>query len=124
MVLQPPPLVDNYYSKCFIIGLIDGDGWIGTRVQKNGITPYLTCTITGTINVGKWVQEKFGNIGYIRHPLKGYNPIICQYNWNSKSALKIMQELLLIKELDGIRFSRKWDKINNLKPIRERKKRT
>ncbi len=121
LTLQPPSNLDEYHSKCFIIGLIDGDGWIGTYLPKQAITPILKCAITGTLDIARWVQEKFNGVGQIRHPLKGYNPNICQYTWSSKAAFNTIKDLVSIKELENIRFPRKWNKINTLNPIRERR---
>lgn len=112
LILQPPHKLDNYQSLCFIIGYIDGDGWISI-VKTKKRKPYILIGLLGTKKMCEWIKNIFG-VGsvFLRKDCKN---TIYKYVVSHNNAINIINKLKNIKELDNIRFSRKWDKINEYK---------
>ncbi len=105
--LKPPQNLDYYSKLCFIIGLVDGDGCIG--IYRHNKSKYMRFGITGTIWLTEWIKEVL-NCGYIRISKNKITSTYC-CEWND--ALRIIGKLRAIEELKYIRFSRKWDKIED-----------
>lgn len=108
--LQPPKNLDYINSLSFIIGLIDGDGYIGIfeRKERNKSLT-INLTLTGTKEICEWVKSvlEYGKI--YKRKTKSNNTYL--YTVAAKQARIIIYKLREIKELEKYRLKRKWDKI-------------
>ena len=106
LILKQPRL-NNYLSLCYIIGLVDGDGCITFRNKNKPNSIILQ--VTGTKEICDFVKNTL-KVGSIHHSSKtGKNTYT--YACSFKNAREIIYKLRAIKELENIRFARKWNKI-------------
>jgi hypothetical protein len=56
-ILMPPLLLDDDLLKCYIIGLIDGDGNIGNNNRSSNNT--LLFSLVGTYEILEFIRQKF-----------------------------------------------------------------
>lgn len=112
--LLPPPISEEYLIKCFMIGFIDGDGWISIKNNK-----YIKLGIFGTIDMMNWFAKYFN----IWAPHQLYNKSIQQSNPYKKGnyytyEISGNRALFLLREFNNIKIpklNRKWNKLHSLK---------
>jgi hypothetical protein len=105
LTLKPPNLTEHLWSKCYIIGYIDGDGCIS---EKQGNS--LGLDILGTLEMLFFIKNKF-EVWYPRK--KNPQDIYCRGKFyrfavSGKRAVHILTDLL---SFDVPRLERKWNKV-------------
>jgi len=107
LTLKPPNLRDSSLIKAFIIGYIDGDGYIGRRHYYN----YWRLSIVGTEDFLMFI-ESFFNKHYPYYKLAHLrkNKSIYEYDIQGKRVSTILRDLATIKVPH---LYRKWNPVKN-----------
>lgn len=114
LTLKPPPL-NGEQALAFLIGYIDGDGCISIEKLKNR-NPRLRLSIVGTYGIICWIKSIFDNIVSFStnaNPRKVGK--VFQYSIASKKALYVLSKL---QEINVPKLSRKWNKINQYRDLK------
>lgn len=118
--LQPPNLNDKYLEIAYLIGLIDGDGWVCKMRNKNRITIGF---VGASLPMVQWVKMKFDSILNSNYNvkrdmkngiLKNYYSIVLQ----DKYAAPVIDYL---SQFPVPKLERKWSNPLVLKYIDEQK---
>jgi len=110
--LIPPNLKSIECINAFIVGLVDGDGWI-TKIYskyKDKVYPYINIGISGTREICTWVVDTVRNEcdmpnGSIHKNGNIYIGLL--------SGIIARHFYLIIKEYDIPKLDRKWSKIGD-----------
>lgn len=113
LTLQPPKIVDTNLQLQYIIGLIDGDGYIGISNNK------LYFSLLGTKELLEWVS-------LILNQLETYTPMVVSAKDKKSKVFKIqcnhLRAYKLLSQLQTIqtpfRLERKWNKIKEYENFR------
>jgi hypothetical protein len=105
-----PPNIDNVFALAYIIGYVDGDGYICIINSKNR-KPYFVLGIIGTYDLLYWIK-KILNLESSPHLRTDCKSPIYRLTATHNTAINLVNKLKSIKELDNIRLERKWNKIN------------
>lgn len=101
---QEPPNLKQEESLAFIKGLIDGDGCIRRRQDRNNV---LSFELLGSKKMLEWVIYWFNTIEPIKFTIRLKDNI-----FNIRSESKAIERILIyLKQLNTPYLSRKWDKI-------------
>lgn len=106
LTLKPPNITDKYLKLQYIIGLIDGDGYIGISKNK------LYFSLLGTAELLEWVSETFNEFeSYPKMNVfrKDKKSNCFTIQCNHLRAYKLLKSLQQIQT--PYRLARKWDKI-------------
>lgn len=112
LILKPPSNLDYFHSLCFILGYIDGDGYISI-VKTKRQNPYMLIGALGTKETCYWIKSVLG-VGRVDIRKDSKN-IIYRYNCSHSKAFQLIGVFREIYQLKDIRINRKWDKYNEFK---------
>ena len=84
--------------------------------RKYGVKISIRISICGTIWMNEWIKQILG-CGFITYNIKNYRPEYSIYECEHTKAIEIINTMRSIKELENIRFARKWDKILELENV-------
>jgi hypothetical protein len=123
LVLKPPLGLGVEESLSFIVGLVDGDGWISlltTKRKKVSVYLLLSIGVSGTFELLSWVKGIFDFIlpndsRPTAEVLKQKGTNIWSYKVGGKRAYRILKELQKVKT--PTRLARKWDKISEYEKL-------
>ena len=114
------PEVPKKYLNHFIRGFLDGDGWVVTRVRKNGGKEICVGFSNGSYDFMKRLVELFSeNLGLKGHNLrkrekltkKGNISICYQLEYYSSKAYKILDFLYGSMDTEDLVLNRKYEKM-------------
>jgi len=111
LILQPPAGLSRECSLAYITGLLDGDGSISiVNEHSDEKRPYLATSITGTKEVLEWVRQVIG-LNLAIHRRTDCKSEVYRLAATHKKAREMLATLLSVGELQGLRLSRKWNKV-------------
>lgn len=107
--LSGPGLKDKNCRLSFIIGFLDGDGYISTYTNKSGKYPLMG--FVGTKNMLEWIKEEFESLAKSTEKSSKVHldsaGTVFRYRISGKRAVKILQTL---KTIDVPKMPRKWNR--------------
>lgn len=109
LTLLAPKQLSRDCALSFLVGLIDGDGSICVKSSKNG-SRYLSVTCTCTESVANWMKEVLGH-GNV-HRRMDCQSGIWRYQASHTSGIRVAEQLWRHEPTKCLRFSRKWDKVD------------
>ena len=113
-----PPNLENELALSYIVGYIDGDGYIGITKNNNCKTSKLELTILGTEKLLSWIGNTLYE--YENKNLYIVSKICCKGNYFrlsyiSNRAYKILK---LLQDVETpFRLERKWNKIQEFEEL-------
>lgn len=109
-ILSPPNIKSEEHIKSFIIGYIDGDGYIRIRPTSSG-NPQLLLNVVGTYELLNWIRQYFNLwVPIVKSEIKFENKgAVESYTVVGGRAYKL---LTMLMECDILRLNRKWDRIH------------
>jgi hypothetical protein len=113
--LGPPPALQDIDLKlAYMVGILDGDGYIGLSGQKDGHSAITFTFASASKTILDWIDETVEGLGYkgvsaIRHHsgvIKSKRDNVYLYNVSGLRAAKL---LLRLRALPVPKLARKWD---------------
>jgi hypothetical protein len=107
--LQPPNLTGDY-ALAFIVGYIDGDGWIGTQNVRQEYS-YLAFQVVGaSLPMLEWIRLHLREI----YPISRADSIRKRQNHYVYGFIGLRAQIILshLKSLDIPHLARKWNKVH------------
>lgn len=113
LTLQPPNITDIEMIKAFIIGYIDGDGWIGLDCRNARKYCYPRIMILGTESVLNWMRSIFiNNLGAMNIKISALKQNKAfRLNISGKNVYTIVSWLNMVHVP---RLQRKWAKVEGI----------